>query len=142
MEVKERYEVMIPSLNGYAYIHDFITDNVLNTYDSCDLLNQQSKRIKELEKENEQLKQQLKDTEESYNNTMRYLNKTRSELLNLHKKIQEVEVFMVIDRELERRVYNLYTYIDKYVNKHSVDAVDVYNEMLNVLTYIIWRQLW
>ena len=86
MEVKERYEVMIPSLNGYAYIHDFITDNVLNTYDSCDLLNQQSKRIKELEKENEQLKQQLKDTEESYNNTMRYLNKTRSELLNLHKK--------------------------------------------------------
>lgn len=87
MEVKERYEVMIPSLNGYAYIHDFITDNVLNTYDSCDLLNQQSKRIKELEKENEQLKQQLKDTEESYNNTMRYLNKTRSELLNLHMKI-------------------------------------------------------
>lgn len=78
---------MIPSLNGYAYIHDFITDNVLNTYDSCDLLNQQSKRIKELEKENEQLKQQLKDTEESYNNTMRYLNKTRSELLNLHMKI-------------------------------------------------------
>ena len=86
MEVKERYEVISPSLNGYAYIHDFKTDNVLNTYDSCDLLNQQSKRIKELEKENQQLKQQLKDIEESYNNTMRYLNKTRSELLNLHKK--------------------------------------------------------
>ena len=73
--------------------------------------------VKELEKENEQLKKQLadkeqenerlkeeickyeitlmdknsqlkqlKDTEESYNNTMRYLNKIRSELLNLHKK--------------------------------------------------------
>ena len=78
MEEKERYEVMSPSLNGYAYIHDFKTDNVLNTYDSCDLLNQQSKRIKELEQENQQLKQQLKDTEESYNNTMRYLNKIRS----------------------------------------------------------------
>ena len=50
MEEKERYEVISPSLNGYAYIHDFKTDNVLNTYDSCDLLNQQSKRIKELEK--------------------------------------------------------------------------------------------
>ena len=60
MEEKERYEVMSPSLNGYAYIHDFKTDNVLNTYDSCDLLNQQSKRIKELENENQQLKQQLK----------------------------------------------------------------------------------
>lgn len=46
---------------------------------------------------------------------------------------------MVIDRELERRVHNLYIYIDKYVNKHSVKAEDVYNEMLNVLTYIIWR---
>ena len=54
MEEKERYEVMSPSLNGYAYIHDFKTDNVLNTYDSCDLLNQQ-------DKENKQLKQQLHD---------------------------------------------------------------------------------
>ena len=61
MEEKERYEVMSPSLNGYAYIHDLKTDNVLNTYDSCDLLNQQSKRIKELENENKQLKQQLHD---------------------------------------------------------------------------------
>ena len=61
MEEIERYEVMSPSLNGYAYIHDLKTDNVLNTYDSCDLLNQQSKRLKELEQENQQLKQQLHD---------------------------------------------------------------------------------
>ena len=60
MEKKERYEVISPSLNGYAYIHDFKTDNVLNTYDSCDLLNQQSKRLKELEQENQQLKQSQK----------------------------------------------------------------------------------
>ena len=51
MEEKERYEVISPNLNGYAYIHDFKTDNVLNTYDSCDLLNQQDKRLKELEEE-------------------------------------------------------------------------------------------
>ena len=50
MEVEERYEVETPSLNGYAYIHDFKTDNILNMYDSCDLLNQQDKQIKELEK--------------------------------------------------------------------------------------------
>ena len=61
MEEKERYEVISPSLNGYAYIHDFKTDNVLNTYDSCDLLNQQDKRINELCQENQQLKQQLHD---------------------------------------------------------------------------------
>ena len=81
MEEKERYEVISPNLNGYAYIHDFKTDNVLNTYDSCDLLNQQSKRIKELENENKQLKQQLHDlpkkiveeiTNELSNNTSLY----------------------------------------------------------------------
>ncbi len=65
MEVEERYEVIIPSLNGYAYIHDFKTDNVLNTYDSCDLINQQDKRIKELEHETKQLKQQLTITEKA-----------------------------------------------------------------------------
>ena len=43
--------------------------------------------IKKLISEKEELKQQLADTEESFSNTMRYLNKTRSELLNLHKKI-------------------------------------------------------
>lgn len=48
MEEKERYEVMYPSLNGYAYIHDFKTDNVLNTYDSCDLLNKQDKENQQL----------------------------------------------------------------------------------------------
>lgn len=92
MVVEERYEVVIPSLNGYAYIHDFKTDNVLNTYDSCDLINQQDKRIKELEHETKQLKQQLEHTEESYNRTMAYLNTKRSELLNLPKKIvKEIE---------------------------------------------------
>lgn len=37
----------------------------------------------------ESLNKQIKDLEESYNKTMRYLNKTRSELLNLTKKIVE-----------------------------------------------------
>ena len=31
MEEKERYEVMISSLNGYAYIHDFIIDRIEKT---------------------------------------------------------------------------------------------------------------
>ena len=55
MEEKERYEVISPGLIGYVYIHDFKTDNVLNIYYSCDLLNQQDKRIKELEEENKNL---------------------------------------------------------------------------------------
>ena len=74
MEVKERYE-------WHSYYKRMVLDNKTNKIIKViDTLNQQDKQIKELEK-------QLKDTEESYNSTMRYLNKTRSELLNLHKKI-------------------------------------------------------
>ena len=83
MEEKERYEQY-----GYGTIVDNEVDledyehSRLYMSDVINLLNQQDKEI-------QQLKQQLKDTEESYNNTMRYLNKTRSELLNLPKKIVE-----------------------------------------------------
>ena len=103
MEEKERYELI-----GYCSYRDTETGVISDNF--VDILNQQDKRIKELKgkiliqltnnadnvnfmenqrRENQQLKQQLKDTEESYNNTMRYLNKTRSELLNLPKKIVE-----------------------------------------------------
>ena len=88
MEEKERYEVISPSLNGYAYIHDLKTDNVLNTYDSCDLLNQQSKRIKELEQENQQLKEaqkqlaieELKLALDNFRNRPAYFDVARQEL--------------------------------------------------------------
>ena len=127
MEEKERYyydkilrDCVIPE--GLFEIKDregnfyLIIENKKDVDTITNLLNQQDKRIKELEEElvekkgleralnacnrqndefadmikklvneKEELKQQLKDTEESYN-TMRYLNKTRSELLNLHKK--------------------------------------------------------
>ena len=83
MEEKERYEQY-----GYGTIVDNEVDledyehSRLYMSDVINLLNQQDKEI-------QQLKQQLKDTEESYKNTIRYLNKTRSELLNLPKKIVE-----------------------------------------------------
>ena len=90
MEEKERYEVMSPSLNGYAYIHDLKTDNVLNTYDSCDLLNQQSKRIKELEK-------QLAESEKNFviannlrKNADEVLLNYKTEKYGLDKTIQEL----------------------------------------------------
>lgn len=54
-----------------------------------------------------ELKQQLAETEESYNNTMRYLNKTRSELLNLPKKIVEEirDVLNGNDIEIQDNIY-------------------------------------
>ena len=86
MEEKEIYEVISPSLNGYAYIHDFKTDNVLNTYDSCDLLNQQSKRIKELEEENLSLQEQsIRDNQ----NWIEETTQLKQQLHDLPKKIVE-----------------------------------------------------
>ena len=109
MEEKERYEfgqrTLFNNREELTTFDGFNLDDFMQII--CKLLNQQDKRIKELEQENlslqeqsirdnqnwieetTQLKQQLKDTEESYNNTMRYLNKTRSELLNLTKQIVE-----------------------------------------------------
>ena len=103
MEEKERYDVkrLSYSLNvkltdnyepDWRYIiFDDVNDAELDKLETvCNLLNQQDKELSKLrasyqqvKEENQQLKQQLKDTEESYNNTMRYLNKIRSKLLNL-----------------------------------------------------------
>ena len=92
MEEKERYVIRYDLDYNQCLIDTEENQGVGDYIKIVKLLNQQSKRIKELEKENQKLKQQLEDTEESYNNTMRYLNKTRSELLNLPKKIvEEVE---------------------------------------------------
>lgn len=111
MEEKERYE--------YFFGTNTVKDNKTNQFYACvvDLLNQQDKRIKELEQENQQLKlqveemqnkkneliskyrywrgeccelkKQLEELEASYNGTTRYLNATRRQLLNLPKKIVE-----------------------------------------------------
>lgn len=58
MGVEERYE--------YFFGTNTVKDNKTNQFYGCvvDLLNQQDKRIKELEHETKQLKQQLEDTEE------------------------------------------------------------------------------
>ena len=59
MEEKERYE--------YFFGTNTIKDNKTNQFYGCvvDLLNQQDKRIKELEQEKQQLKQQLAITEKA-----------------------------------------------------------------------------
>ena len=66
-------------------LDDFVDDVVerLNTqyYNILELVN-----IKQLQAERIlELKKQIKDAEESYDKTMKYLNKTRSKLLNLAK---------------------------------------------------------
>ena len=89
MEEKERYVIRYDLDYNQCLIDTEENQGVGDYIQIVKLLNQQDKRIKELEQENQQLKLQLKDLEESYNKTMRYLNNTRSELLNLPKKIME-----------------------------------------------------
>ena len=63
----------------HSYYKRMVLDNKTNKIIKViDTLNQQAERIAELE-------EQLKDAEESYDKTMKYLNKTRSKLLNLVK---------------------------------------------------------
>ena len=113
MKEKKRYEILYDGLiydnNKKQYLFAPSLLRKENVIFFCDLLNQQDKRIKELkhktkqlkqqnkqikelQQENQQLKKQINELqyrEESYISTMRYLNKIRSELLNLPKKIVE-----------------------------------------------------
>ena len=83
---KQRYEYYKDtSLIVDNEVDDFVRNVVerLNTqyYNILELVN-----IKQLQAERIlELKKQIKDTEESYDKTMKYLNKTRSKLLNLVK---------------------------------------------------------
>lgn len=62
MEEKERYEIHIYDDICVALYDNGVLDKSINdTYKLEELLNQQSKRIKELEKENRQLREQLHD---------------------------------------------------------------------------------
>ena len=64
MEEKERYEIHIYDDICVALYDNGVLDKSINdTYKLEELLNQQSKRIKELEQENQQLKQQLEEKE-------------------------------------------------------------------------------
>ena len=62
MEEKERYELF----GEFGIIHDTSPNAecmLLNKFQTCEILNRQDKRIKELEQENQQLKQQLAEKE-------------------------------------------------------------------------------
>lgn len=62
MEEKERFEIHIyDDICVDLYDNGVLDKSINNTYKLEELLNQQDKRIKELEEENKELKQQLED---------------------------------------------------------------------------------
>lgn len=67
MEDKERYGITDAHYLCDSAIFNTETNDILRLYQICDLLNQQDKRIKELEQENQQLKQQLAEKDEQIN---------------------------------------------------------------------------
>lgn len=92
MEEKERYE--------YFFGTNTIKDNKTNQfYDyAVDLLNQQDKNIKELEEENQQLKQQLQDLPK------KIVGEIRKEIefpLYVHPDFDEFECVFDIDKLLD-----------------------------------------
>ena len=65
MEEKERYEIHIyDDICVDLYDNGVLDKSINDTYKLEELLNQQSKRIKELEQENQKLKQQLAEKNE------------------------------------------------------------------------------
>ena len=125
MEEIDRFEVISPSLNGYACIEDFKTDNVLNTYDSCDLLNQQEKRIKELEEENQQLKQQLTEKDK------------RIEILSKQNKAL-IEEEDLLDKKLKELGVDCIEDLGKSQNQKAIEQLE---EVKELFQYCWWSKI-
>lgn len=94
MKEKERYE--------YFFGTNTIKDNKTNQFYgyAVDLLNQQDKRIKELEQENQQLKQQLADTEEmrleNLNDGCRCVERDSEMIVKLQQESQQLKQQLTI----------------------------------------------
>ena len=95
MEEKERYEL---SDNIEFSVIDNLNKEFLDYKTVIDILNQQSKRIKEFEQENQQLKQQLEEKDkdikyfkESYYMIQDEKDHYAGQCLNLRDRIEELE---------------------------------------------------
>ena len=99
MEEKERYEIHIYDDVCVDLFNNGVLDkSINNTYKLEDLLNQQDKRIKELEQENQQLKQQLHDLPK------KIVGEIRKEIefpLYVHPDFDEFECLFDIDKLLD-----------------------------------------
>ena len=99
MEDKERYEIHIYDDVCVDLFNNGVLDkSINNTYKLEDLLNQQDKRIKELEQENQQLKQQLHDLPK------KIVGEIRKEIefpLYVHPDFDEFECLFDIDKLLD-----------------------------------------
>ena len=91
MEEKERYEIHIyDDICVDLYKNGVLDKSINDTYKLEELLNQQSKRIKELEQENQQLKQsQNQKAIEELNNLKRYCHEWYS-WSDVAKRLDEV----------------------------------------------------
>ena len=92
MEEKERYEIHIyDDICVDLYDNGVLDKSINDTYKLEELLNQQDKRIKELEEENEQLKKQLAEKEKEITKL-----KSENHALMSDNAYQEADIFELI----------------------------------------------
>lgn len=129
MKEKERYELrekIYNMSNSFLPLDKFYNDiesmAILSSFD-------EEFAFKDLEKIADfilDLQKQLEELEESYNRTMRYLNATRSQLLNLPKKIVEEIRKDMSERIIEKQI--------KYGDNIQADFIcNVINESLDTI---------
>ena len=88
MEEKERYEIHIyDDICVDLYDNGVLDKSINDTYKLEDLLNQQDKRIKELEQEKQQLKQQLAEQEKEIATLEVMLAENKNGLKNFVEKV-------------------------------------------------------
>lgn len=143
---KERYEI---TYDGVIYD---IYDNEIKQYISkpdlplkehyrilCDLLNQQSARIKELEEENQQLRQQLSDEENAHDLCIDSFNE---ECEKLRKQIKfESEARVRFKQSQNQKAIKVIESIRRYLDYQVRTSKFSYNEYVDFVNLVFSAQI-
>ena len=142
MEEKERYEIHIYDDICVALYDNGVLDKSINdTYKLEELLNQQDKEIKKLEKENQQLKQQLEEKE-------RLLQYGKTEIKKLHKRINDIvkrdeKLFKSqpaeIVEKIKKQIFNHFNVknMEEYENLSLIDSLFTADAVIEMLDTIL-----
>ena len=95
----QRFEIENITKSGFACVRDILTDRLLVTSDSCDILNEQYQRILDLQSQLDQQKamwQKLKEFIKTYQEDVVWKNKQvdefQEEILDKMQELEEEDV--------------------------------------------------
>lgn len=119
MEEKERYEYYVETNQLYDSEEDELYAYNLNNNKVISILNQQDKRIKELEKKYQDLKEDNDATTESLYASRTYLDKNTSKMWELERENQQLK------EKLEEKELDIPKLLQVHISKEEIEKLNL-----------------